>query len=208
VAGSDPNPPIDVGDGFLMRRGYVVASCGWQFDLPEVPGLIRLYGVQARDTASRCAARVYVQLQAPEDVADFLLSDRAHQAYAADLDGRDAILTVRDMPDAEPQVIPRPKWRFARVDGGRVTADPRHVWLEGGFAKGRIYHVAYTAAGAQVVGLGIVALRDCPPGSRKARRRPRALGVRVRPVADGAPAAHADSLRLERAEGGGEAFDA
>ena len=41
VAGSDPNPPIDVGDGFLMRRGYVVASCGWQFDLPEVPGLIR-----------------------------------------------------------------------------------------------------------------------------------------------------------------------
>src|SRR5439155_1330906 len=32
TAGSDPNPPIDVGDGFLMRRGYVVASCGWQFD--------------------------------------------------------------------------------------------------------------------------------------------------------------------------------
>src|SRR5439155_162946 len=26
TAGSDPNPPIDVGDGFLMRRGYHVAS--------------------------------------------------------------------------------------------------------------------------------------------------------------------------------------
>src|SRR5207253_1195621 len=95
VAGSDPNPPIDVGDGFLMRRGYVVASCGWQFDLPEVPGLIRLHGVEAR------------------------------------------------------------------VEHGRVTPDPRHVALDGGFAKGRLYHLAYTATGAQVIGLGLVALRDC-----------------------------------------------
>jgi alpha/beta hydrolase family protein len=160
--GSDPNPPIDVGDGFLMRRGYVVASCGWQFDLPDVPGLIRLYGVEAREHGRPVRGRVYVQLQAPEDVADFLLSDRAHQAYpAAELDERDAVLTVRDMPDAEPEVIARAKWKFARVIDGRVTADPRHVWLEGGFRKGRLYHLAYTASGAQVVGLGIVALRDC-----------------------------------------------
>ena len=32
--GSDPNPPIDVGDGFLMKRGFVVISCGWQGDVP------------------------------------------------------------------------------------------------------------------------------------------------------------------------------
>jgi hypothetical protein len=160
--GSEPHPPIDVGDGFLMRRGWVVASCGWQFDLPDVPGLIRLYGVEARERGEALRGRVYVQLQAPEDVADFLLSDRAHQAYpAADLDERDAVLTVRDMPDAEPQVVPRARWKFARVVDGRVTPDPRHVWLEGGFAKGRLYHVAYTATDAQVVGLGLVALRDC-----------------------------------------------
>ena len=28
TAGSDPNPPVDVGDGFLMKRGWVVISCG------------------------------------------------------------------------------------------------------------------------------------------------------------------------------------
>ena len=37
--GSDPNPPVDVGDGFLMKRGWTVAmsilpyersSCFWQ----------------------------------------------------------------------------------------------------------------------------------------------------------------------------------
>jgi Alpha/beta hydrolase domain len=160
--GGDPNPPIDPGDGFLMRRGYVVASCGWQFDLPHVPGLIRLYGLEAREHGQALRGRVYVQLQAPEDVTDFLLSDRAHQAYpAADLDERDAVLTVRDMPDDEPEVIPRARWKFARVVDGGVTPDPHHVWLEGGFAKGRLYHLAYTATQAQVIGLGLVALRDC-----------------------------------------------
>ena len=160
--GSDPNPPIDVGDGFLMRRGYVVASCGWQFDLPDVPGLIRLSGVEAREHDQAVRGRVYVQLQAPEDVAHFLLSDRAHQAYpAADLDEGDAVLTVRDMPDDAAEVIPRSRWKFARVVAGRVTPDARHVWLEGRFVKGRLYHLAYTATDAQVIGLGLVALRDC-----------------------------------------------
>lgn len=160
--GSDANPPIDPGDGFLMRRGYVVASCGWQSDLPDVPGLLRLYGVEAREHGRPLRGRVYVQLQAPEDVTDFLLSDRGHRAYpAAALDEPDAVLTVRDMPDDEPEVIPRARWKFARIVDGRVTPDPRHVWLEGGFQKGRLYHVAYTATEAQVIGLGLVALRDC-----------------------------------------------
>src|SRR4029077_20186952 len=39
---SDPHPPIDVGDAFLMTRGWVVISCGWQGDLPRVPGLLGL----------------------------------------------------------------------------------------------------------------------------------------------------------------------
>ncbi|HEX3175032.1 MAG TPA: alpha/beta hydrolase domain-containing protein [Methylomirabilota bacterium] len=160
--GSDPHPPIDVGDGFLMRRGWVVASCGWQGDLPDLPGLLRLYGVDAQAHGAPLRGRVYVQCQAPEDVAHFLLSDRGHQPYrAADLDERDAVLTVRDMPDDEPEVIARDRWRFAHADGGRVVADPTHVWLEGGFARGRLYHVAYTAVGAPVMGLGMAALRDC-----------------------------------------------
>jgi hypothetical protein len=65
------------------------------------------------------------------------------------------------MPDADPDVIARTRWRFARVEGGRVVPDAGHVWLEGGFARGRLYHVAYTAVGAPVMGLGIAALRDC-----------------------------------------------
>jgi alpha/beta hydrolase family protein len=160
---ADPDPPIDAGDGFLMRRGYVVVSCGWQCDVPELPGLFRLYAPPAQDAQGRpLRGRIYVNLQAPEAVPHFLLSDRGHLAHpAADLAEREAVLQVRDQLDGPPQTIPRERWRFAREAGGRVVADPRHVWLDGGFAKGRLYQVSYTAVGAPVLGLSFAALRDC-----------------------------------------------
>jgi hypothetical protein len=161
--GSDPNPPIDVGDGFLMRRGYAVASCGWQVDLPDVPGLFRLLAPDALDAHGQpLRGRVYTQLQPSADIAHMLLSDRGHHPYpAADLDARDALMTVRDQPDGPATVIPRARWRFARVVGDTVVPDPGHVHLDGGFEKGRLYRVAYIAVGAPVLGLGMAALRDC-----------------------------------------------
>jgi hypothetical protein len=154
VPGADPNPPIDAGDGWLMRHGWMVLSCGWQSDLPpDVPGLLRLYAPEALDASGgRLTGRVYVQMQAPVDVDTFMLSDRGHEAYeAADLDQPDAVLIVRDQLDGEITVIPREQWRFR---------DRRHIALDGGFTKGRIYQCVYTAVGAKVLGLGMVALRD------------------------------------------------
>jgi hypothetical protein len=160
---SDANPAIDVGDGFLMRRGYVVASCGWQCDVPELPGLFRLYAPEARDAAGRpLRGGIYVNLQAAEVVPHVLLSDRGHLAHpAADLEEPGAVLLVRDQLDGEPTTIPRSRWRFARAVEGRVVPDARYVWMEGGFEKGRLYQVAYTAVGAPVLGLSLAALRDC-----------------------------------------------
>ena len=159
---ADANPPIDVGDGFLMRRGYTVASCGWQCDVPELPGLFRLFAPEARADGRPLRGRVYVNLQAPERVPHFLLSDRGHIAYpAAELDEPTAALLVRDQLDGEPTAVPRSAWQFGRVIDGRVVADPRYVWLQGGFEKGRLYQVAYTAVGAPVLGLSFAALRDC-----------------------------------------------
>jgi hypothetical protein len=42
-----PGTPIDPGDGFLMRQGYTVAWCGWQHDVPDVPGLMRAFVPEA-----------------------------------------------------------------------------------------------------------------------------------------------------------------
>jgi hypothetical protein len=160
--GSDPNPPIDVGDGFLMRRGFIVISCGWQGDLPRVPGLIGMRPPEARDAAGRpLRGRLYTQVQSPAPVAEFLLSDRGHVPYpAADLEEADARLTVRDQADGPATVIPRERWRFARVAGGRVEPDAGHIHLDGGFEKGRLYQITYTAVGAPVQGLSMAALRD------------------------------------------------
>jgi len=140
LPGSNPDPPVDPGDGFLMRRGYVVISCGWQIDLPEVPGLLGLRGPEALDASgNRITGRVYTQLQTPSPATHLLLSDRGHRAYpAVDLAERDAVLLVRDQPDGAATPIDRSRWRFARVSGGDVVADPRYIWLEGGFEKGRI----------------------------------------------------------------------
>jgi len=160
--GSDPNPPVDVGDGFLMRRGWVVISCGWQGDVPELPGLFRLHGPEAVDgEGRRLTGRVYSQLQTHAPATHLLLADRGHIAYpAADPEERDALLTVSDMPDAPPTTIPRERWRFARLADGRVVADPRHIHLDGSFEKGRLYRITYTAVGAPVLGLSLAALRD------------------------------------------------
>jgi hypothetical protein len=161
--GAEGDPPVDVGDGFLMRHGYTVVSCGWQCDVPELPGLFRLYAPEARGADGRpLRGRVYVNLQAPRPVSHFLLSDRGHLAHpAADIEEPNASLLVRDQLDGAPQTIARSSWRFARVVDGRVVADPRYVWLQGGFEKGRLYQVAYTAVGAPVLGVSFAALRDC-----------------------------------------------
>ena len=118
---------IDVGDGFLMRRGWVVISCGWQCDVPELPGLFRLHGAggarRRGPTAPR--ARLRRSSRRPSDVPHFLLSDRGHLAYrAADLEEREAVLTgARPARRRARRSIPRERWRFARVDDGRVVAD-------------------------------------------------------------------------------------
>jgi hypothetical protein len=154
VPGADPTPPVDPGDGWLMRHGWIVLSCGWQSDLPpDVPGLLRLYAPEALDAnGARLHGRVYVQMQAPVDVESFMVSDRGHEAYeAAGLEQRDAVLIVRDQLDGEITLIPRERWRFR---------DARHITLDGGFTRGRIYQCVYTAVGAKVLGLGMAALRD------------------------------------------------
>jgi hypothetical protein len=160
--GADPDPPVDVGDGFLMKRGWVVLSCGWQGDVPEVPGLFRMQTPQALGPdGGPLRGLVHTQLQATAPVTHFLLSDRGHVPYpAADVDERAALLTVRDQPDGAATTIPRERWRFARVDGGRVAPDGRYIQLEGGFEPGRLYQITYTAAGAPVLGLSMAALRD------------------------------------------------
>jgi hypothetical protein len=153
---------LEPGNGFLMRQGYTVVWCGWQDDVPAVPGLVRINVPEAVDAGGQpISGQIAVTFQPDAHVQVQLLSDRLHRPHPAeDLNDREATLTVRDHEDAPPQTIPRRQWSFARLDGDRVVPDATHVYLASGFLAGKVYQVVYTTAGAPVIGLGLLAIRD------------------------------------------------
>src|ERR1700716_3866352 len=59
-----PSDDIDVGDGFLMKRGWTVAMCGWQWDVERQPGLMGLEAPQALgDDGQPLQGRIAVPFQ-------------------------------------------------------------------------------------------------------------------------------------------------
>jgi hypothetical protein len=169
-----PTDEIDPGDGFLMRPGWTVVMCGWQWDVRRQPGLMGLEPPQALGPDGQpLRGRVAVAFQPNEPHSHHLLAhwplhpppDKitlSHQPYpAADIDEADAQLTVRDSMYGPRTVIPRENWRFAREQNGQLAPDDSYVWLAGGFQSGRWYEVTYTTRACPVVGTGLLAVRDC-----------------------------------------------
>ena len=156
-----PDAPLDPGNGFLMREGYTIVWCGWQHDVPDAPGLLRIYSPEAMDDGKPISGTIVVTFQPNAVVQSQYLSDRAHRAYPADrLEDWESVMTVQDHEDDRGHVIPRKNWWFARLEDGRRIPDPTHVHIEGGFQPGKVYQVIYTTTGAPVVGLGLLATRD------------------------------------------------
>jgi hypothetical protein len=143
--GNDPQTAEALGDGYLMEQGYTLVWLGWQFDVPEQPGLLRLYAPRFQATG---LVRAEFVPTAPTDLFPF--SERNHVPYPA-ADARTGELTVRDRHDGPRQVIPRSQWEHESNGRIRVT---------GGLQPGRIYEFVYSAKDPAVVGLGPAAIRD------------------------------------------------
>ena len=157
-----PAVATDPGDGFLMRHGYTVVWCGWQHDVPDAAGLMRVRVPQAQRDGRPVSGRLMVGFQPNAASPVQLLSDRAHRPYPCnDLADASAMLLVQDGEAAPARTIPRQDWSFARLEAGRAVPDPNHVHLPAGFEPGKVYHVIYGTTGAPVVGLGLLAARDC-----------------------------------------------
>jgi hypothetical protein len=187
-----PRDEIDPGDGFLMRHGWSVAMCGWQWDVQRQPGLLGLEAPQALGPdGAPLRGRVAVAFQPNESHAYHLLAHwplhpppgrqtLAHQPYpAADVTEQAAELTVRDSAAGPRTPIPRERWRFARVEHGQPVPDDRYVWLDGGFEAGRWYEVVYTTRICPVVGVGLLATRDCVAWLRHAPGPDNPAGGRI-----------------------------
>lgn len=157
---------IDPGDGFLMRHGWTVAWCGWQWDVVRGPGLVGLEAPQAMENGQPISGKIAVEWQPNAPARDKLLANRVHHPYlAADLGEQDAVLSVREWPGGPKTVIPRGQWMFGQAhasDYGSPIPDAAYVWMEGGFEAGKVYEVVYTTNTCPVVGTGLLAVRDFP----------------------------------------------
>src|SRR4051812_23259365 len=153
AAGSpDPVSEAEFGDGALMRDGFTLLWMGWQWDVPERPGTMRMEMPVATENGRRITGLVRGNFILNERAETASVADRGHKAYAVlDANSAENVMTVRDDPAGKGQIVPRSRWRF--VDPGTVAVD-------GGFEPGRIYDVVYRAADPRVLGIGLSGARD------------------------------------------------
>ena len=135
----------DLGDGLLMRMGYTVVWVGWEFDIPQRNGAIRIEVPAATGAAGRVTATLVPTAQNNVaqfgDVASYPPSDPASPQNT---------LTVRDGALGKSTPIARDRWTLS---GNTVT-------LRDGFEAGRTYELSYLAVNPPVAGLGLAAMRD------------------------------------------------
>lgn len=159
----DAATPDAFGDRLLMREGLTIIWLGWQWDVPRTDDVLRLHVPIARHVdGSPIRGLVRSDWVVDDSTRVLPMAHRDHVAYpVADADDPANVLTVRTGRDAPRRVVPRERWRFARLDAsGRVVADSTHVYLPDGATPGRIYELVYRAEHPRVVGLGLAAIRD------------------------------------------------
>ena len=153
------------GDGWLFRRGFSVASIGWQWDV--VGG----YGLDAPVTeidGEPASGDVVCRIQPGSDRPSVFFGQLGNVSYPPPAGGSQRARLFERNDDAAPMVeVPRNAWRFARQQGGLLTPSDRYIHKDGGFAKGRVYVLAYRAERMRVVGCGLLALREAAASLRR-----------------------------------------
>jgi hypothetical protein len=158
----DPSTVEQFGDGLLFEQGYTLLWVGWQFDPPRDPDKMYVYPPVAKGPGGKpIRGLARADFVTTDREYSHSLADRDHVPYeVADPDAPENALTVRDRVESERRPIPREKWRFGRMEDGKVVEDRGRVWLEGGFEPGKIYEVVYVTEDPPVVGTGAAAVRD------------------------------------------------
>ena len=163
---ANPTRASDLGDAWLFRQGYTMAALGWQWDVAELPRLLRLYAPVAHDGSKPITGLLRDDFTPTAKASDWPLGHvivghiGGTEYPAANADDTRNVLTVRDTPDGQRQTIPRTEWSFAKTVDGKLVASDRSIHLEGGFEPGRIYELVYVVKDPVVAGLGFAAVRD------------------------------------------------
>ncbi|MGA3185805.1 MAG: alpha/beta hydrolase domain-containing protein [Bryobacteraceae bacterium] len=155
---------FDVGDSLLFEQGFTMVWIGWEFDIPDREGALKLYAPVIKGITGVVRSEIVVDKESKSES----LGDRAQIPYAV-ADAASATLTVRDGANAKRTTIARDRWKF--------SSDLTHV--EYTFEPGRIYEVVYTGKDPAVVGLGPAAIRDYVSYLKQQGQAERAIGFGV-----------------------------
>ncbi len=156
----------DFGDALLFQQGFTMVWIGWEFDIPNREGLLKLYAPVIKGITGVVRSEITVDKVATSES----LGDRTQVPYAV-ADADSATLTVRDGVNGKRTSIARDQWKF--------SADLTHVEYAAGFQPARIYEVVYTAKDPAVVGLGPAAVRDYVSYMKEHGEAERAIGFGV-----------------------------
>lgn len=139
----------EVGDGFLLTRGFTIVAVGWEFDAPRAAGLLTLDAPVATDGGKPITGMVHGTATPNARLDAITFTDLAGYT-PTDAAAADSVLTVRDAVNGKPTTLSHAQWR---LKGNVVT-------MTGGFEAGRIYELSYRAANPPVAGVGFLAVRD------------------------------------------------
>lgn len=149
----DARTAAEFGDNFLLNQGFTLVWVGWEFDVPDKPGLLRVQVPIATNRGKTITGMVVSEWTGRKRTSTISLANAAYQAYPAadENDPADELFVRNAYWSLHLEKIPRKQWTFA---------DPTHVTLASGFEPGKIYNVVYRAKDPVVAGLGFAAVRD------------------------------------------------
>jgi len=184
--GNDPRSEADAGNGFLLRRGFVIVWSGWLGDVLPGGGRLRLRAPTARGSEGPITGRVRYEILPKERGTRLSVNREQHGAYRPTEEGlRGATLTWRLRP-GDPRVpIPREQFRIHVTEPDPPAPDVLpfvEVEIPAGFRKGYIYELIYEARDPLVHGVCFAAVSDLIAALKRGEGESNLL------LADGKPA--------------------
>lgn len=132
-------------EAFLMEQKFTVAWVGWQWDVPQGAGKMRMYPAVAKGVEGMVRAEFTIH----DATTVMNLADRDHQAYPVS-NAKDLELTVREGPWGKRSPVPAALWK---LNGAQIE-------MASGFKPGQTYELVYPSKDPAISGLGMAAIRD------------------------------------------------
>ena len=174
---NDPVASRDFGNGFLMKRGYVMAWVGWGADIAPGDNRLTVNFPIALENGQPVTERILTEFSdrnfnGGKPLSLPLSGGAAFKSFpAVSVDKKQAqaelYLLTSDSPKPGAPDIPRGEsvsddvWAFADCpEGWPGKPSTGHICLRDGFRNDRNYHLIYRATDSPVMGLGYVTTRD------------------------------------------------